>query len=219
MTDTGSIGAGSYPHLAIIVDGPLMAQFFLLLQQGVKIRRRTGCSVDVFLHEELGAAPETIEKIQSIMLDGKPVDDIRSALMHDGSILALSAAMPGLVGATLRRGGAYSSFRSGITYHETETACAAREGWVTVKIFNLLMGELGRLLLRTGVLVRTSDLFGFLKERADELQQGCRAVLDDKPADIETLERNPALAGKDQVLLTLAEASANRLSAETNRLR
>ena len=35
------------------------------------------------------------------MLDGKPVDDIGSSFLHDGSTLALSAAMPGLVGATL----------------------------------------------------------------------------------------------------------------------
>jgi hypothetical protein len=99
---------GTYPQLAFVVNEGLVAGFFLLLQQGVKIRRRVGCSVDIFLREEIGAAPETIEKIQSIMLDGKPVDDISSALIHDGSTLALSAAMPGLVGATLRRGGAYS---------------------------------------------------------------------------------------------------------------
>src|SRR5512147_510607 len=101
MTDKDPV-PGPYPHLAFIVDGALLARFFLLLQQGVKIRRRTGCSVDVFLREEIGAAPETIEKIQSIMLDGKPVDDIGSAVVQDGSTLALSAAMPGLVGATLR---------------------------------------------------------------------------------------------------------------------
>ena len=62
------------------------------------------------------------------MLDGKPVDDIGAALVQDGSTLALSAAMPGLVGATLRRGGAYSSFRSAITYHETGERLRAGEG-------------------------------------------------------------------------------------------
>src|SRR5262245_26052282 len=111
------------PHLTIVGDEKLIASFYLLLQQGVTIRRRVGGSVDIFLRQEIGAVQETIEKIQSIVLDGKPVDDIASALVHDGSVLALSAAMPGLVGATLRRGGAYSSFRSGITYHETEKAC------------------------------------------------------------------------------------------------
>lgn len=198
-----------YPRLAFIVDGPLVARFFLLLQQGVKIRRRIGLSVDVFLRQEIGAAPETIEKIQSIMLDGKPVDDIGSSLLHDGSTLALSAAMPGLVGATLRRGGAYSSFRSAITYHETGTAPAPGEGWVNVKIFNLLMAELGSGLLRTGVLIRSSDLLSFLMERAEEFQQGYSATLDGKPVDIGMLVESTELAGNDQVFLTVAAGPVN----------
>ena len=194
----------TYPHLAFVVDEPLVARFFLLLQQGVKIRRRIGCSVDVFLRKEIGAAPETIEKIQSIILDGKPVDDIGSSLVHDGSILALSAAMPGLVGATLRRGGAYSSFRGAITYHETGTACTPGEGWVRVKIFNLLMAALGPDLLRKGVLAGVSDLLGLLGERAGEFGQGCSATLDGKPIDIGMLGESTVLAGKDQVFLTVS---------------
>jgi hypothetical protein len=195
---------GTYPRLAFIVDEGRVASFFLLLQQGVKIRRRTGCSIDVFLRQEIGAATETIDKIQSIILDGKPVDDTGSALIHDGSILALSAAMPGLVGATLRRGGTYSSFRGAITYHETGTACAPGDGWVGVKIFNLLMAELGPDLLRKGVLLRSADLLSFLMERAEEFRQGCSATLDGKPIDVGRLEKSTALAGKDQVFLTVA---------------
>jgi hypothetical protein len=194
----------TYPHLAFIAEEGRVAGFFLLLQQGVKIRRSVGCSIDVFLRQEIGAAPETIDKIQSIILDGKPVDDIGSALVHDGSILALSAAMPGLVGATLRRGGAYSSFRGAITYHETGTACTLGEGWVGVKIFNLLMAELGPDLLRKGVLLRSSDLFDILRERADEFRQGCSATLDGRPIDIGKLEKSAALAEKDQVFLSVA---------------
>jgi hypothetical protein len=192
-----------YHRFAFIVDGPLVARFFLLLQQGVRIRRRVGLSVYVFLRQEIGATPETIEKIQSIMLDGKPVDDIGSSLLRDGSTLALSAAMPGLVGATLRRGGAYSSFRSAITYHETGTADAPGEGWVNVKIFNLLMAELGSGLLRAGVLIRYSDLLGFLTERAEEFRHGCSATLDGKPIDIGLLMKSIELAGNDHVFLTV----------------
>jgi hypothetical protein len=203
------LSQGPYPRLAFTVDEPVIARFFLLLQQGVKIRRRIGCSVEVFLRQEIGAAPETIEKIQSVMLDGKPVDDIACSLLHDNSTLALSAAMPGLVGATLRRGGAYSTFRSAITYHETGKPCASGEGLVTVKIFNLLMAELGPDLLRTGVLLRSSDLLEFLMERADEFVQRCSATLNAKPVDIGMLCDNAGwLAGEDQVFLTVAAGPA-----------
>ncbi len=202
MTDTPT-GSGPHPCLDIVTDGPGVAAFFLLLQQGVRIRRRVGCSVDVFLRREIGASAETIGRIQSIMLDGKPVDDIGAAVVHDGSTLALSAAMPGLVGATLRRGGAYASFRSGITYHERSGACDAGEGWVTVKIFNLLMGEIGPALLRTGVLVRSADLLGLLS-LSGELRQGCKATLDDRPVEIGGLPDVPGLAGDAGVLLTVS---------------
>jgi hypothetical protein len=202
MTDKNSV-PGSYPHLAFVVDEGRVAGFFLLLQQGVRIRRRVGCSVDIFLRQGIGASPGTVETIQSIMLDGKPVDDIGSSLVHDGSVLALSAAMPGLVGATLRRGGAYSSFRSVITYHETGTACASGEGWVRVKIFNLLMAALGPDLLRKGVLVGSADLLSLLRERAEEFGQGCNALLDGKSVDIGMLGKSMDLAGKEQVFLTV----------------
>ncbi len=195
---------GPCPRLAFVVEEPLITRFFLLLQQGVKIRRRVGCSIDAFLREELGAGPATIEKIQSIVLDGKPVDDIGTALIRDGSIIALSAAMPGLVGATLRRGGAYSSLRSAITYHETASACAPGEGWVSIKLFNLLMAEMGPALLRTGVLLRSSELLGFLVERAEEFQQGCSVTLDGKPINIVSLRDEPGLAVTDRVFLSVS---------------
>jgi hypothetical protein len=137
------------------------------------------------------------------MLDGKPVDDIGSSLIHDGSTLALSAAMPGLVGATLRRGGAYASFRSAITYHEPGKACVPGEGWVSIKIFNLLMAELGPGLLRQGVLVNTAEITNYLVERSQEFRQGCSVTLDGKPIDITTLERNTVLTGKGQIFLTV----------------
>ena len=207
---TADLSIGPYPHLIFTVDAPLVPQFFLLLQQGVKIRRRVGCSVDVFLRQEMGASAEMIEKIQSIILEGKPVDDISSALIHNGSILALSAAMPGLVGATLRRGGAYSSFRSAITYHETERACAAGEGWVGIKLFNLLMAELGPDLLRNGVLVTAQVLSDFLSERYSDIRPGCRRItLDGKPIDISMVARGASLGGKDEVFLTVEVGTIN----------
>ncbi len=191
----------SYPCLAFTVDRPFVAKFFLLLQQGVEIRRRVGLNVDLFLRQEIGATTETIDKIQSIILDGKPVDDIGSSLLQDGSTLALSAALPGLVGATLRRGGAYSSFRSAITYHETGKAITLEEGWVCVKIFNLLMAELGPDLLRKGVLLRSSDLLGFIKVRTKDFRKGCSATFEGKSIDIGELEAGTELALKDKVFL------------------
>jgi len=191
-------------RLDFIVDEPLFARFFLLLQQGVRLRRRVGCSVEVFLKDELGVGPGTIEKIQSILLEGKAVDDIGAAVIHDGSTLALSAALPGLVGATLRRGSGYASFRSGITYHEDGPACLPVEGWVGIKLFNLLMAEMGPALLRRGVFVNGAFLADFLAELAPGLGPGCRSVtLDGRPTAVGVLRDTAWAKGADQVLLVV----------------
>ncbi len=199
----------SYPHIAFDMDGPLVSHFFLLLQQGVTIRSRTGCSVAAFLREEIGADGETIGKIQSVILDGSPVDDLESAVIKDGSVLALSAAMPGLVGATLRRGGTYSSFRSAITYHETQEKCVKGEGLIQIKIFNLLMAELGPGLLKKGVVIGSEDFILFTTGQSRDFWKVCRGItLDGKPLGAGELPDSARLSGKGQVFLSVSSDKA-----------
>jgi hypothetical protein len=200
-------GIESCPRLAFVVDKPLIHHFVLLLQQGVLIRSRVGCSVGAFLREELGATASAIEKIQSIILDGSPVDDIESAVVRDGSILALSAAMPGLVGATLRRGGAYSSLRSAITYHETGDECAPGEGFVQIKLFNLLMAELGPALFQKGVILSPGILPGFIAGQSPDFWRGCRQItLDSRKVNGQDLLEALDISAKDRVFLSVSPA-------------
>ncbi|NJD55908.1 MAG: hypothetical protein FIA94_05815 [Nitrospirae bacterium] len=186
------------------VDKPLVPRFFPLLQHGVLIRCRIGRSVAAFLREDIGATAETIDMIQSIILDGKPVDDPGAAFIRDGSTLALSAAMPGLVGATLRRGGTYSSFRSAITYHETGQASLQGEGYVRIKLFNLLMAELGPVVLRKGVFLSGRDVVSFMTGQSPDFWEGCRQItLDGAPVDAAGLRNAPWLSEKDRVFLVV----------------
>lgn len=201
---------GSYRRIMFEVDGPLVSYYFMFLQQGVTVRTRTGCSVAAFLMEELGAGIETIDKIQSVILDGSPVDDLESALVKDGSVLALSAAMPGLVGATLRRGGAYSSFRSGITYHETDGHHIPGEGFVRVKLFNLLMDELGPGLFKKGVFIESSIVRDFLKGQSEDFWRDCRRItLDGKPLVFGELPDSEWLPGKGLIFLSVSSDKAS----------
>jgi len=205
LNEAYSSEIGSYPRMTFIVDEPTVSHFFLLLQQGVTIRSRIGCSVASFLREEIEADVDTIEKIQSVFLDGKPVDDLESAVIKDGSVLALSAAMPGLVGATLRRGGAYSSFRSAITYHETGYECVRGDGLVQIRIFNLIMAELGPGLLQKGVIIRSEDFIRFAAEQSQEFWRGCRRInLDGEPLDALELRDPTWLSGKRKVFLSVS---------------
>lgn len=195
----------SLPRLALVLDSPLLAEFFLLLQQGVVIRCRASCSVAAFLREELRADEKTIAKIQSIILDGKAVDDIEAAVIKDGSVLALSAAMPGLVGATLRRGGAYSLFRDAITYHEKAEACSLKEGSVRIKLFNLLMAEMGPGLLKRGICLNAEELLNFMAGLSQDFRKGCRQIdLNGRPVDLDELQARLAAGG--EIILSISAA-------------
>jgi len=147
--------------------------FTPLLQRGVRVKVRVGCSLRSLLEDQFGLNPEYLkERVKTVFLDGKPVDDWDTALVHDGSVLALSAAMPGLAGATLRRGGFFAGMRSQITHREEQSPISPEEGWVVVKLFNLLIPELGPLLLERGIWVPPEEFAEFRKSMPDEFRKG-----------------------------------------------
>jgi hypothetical protein len=140
--------------------------FSWLLQCGFVVKAGSCGSVRRFLRDEMNLNTDFIENvIQSIFLDGKPVDDLDQARVKDGCTLALSAAMPGLVGATMRRGGYYAALRSGISYKENNVFESSHAGFVTVKLFNLVASELESALMKQGIRVRAEALEEFLKSR------------------------------------------------------
>jgi hypothetical protein len=173
----------------MLVQSSLLAAFHPLLQTGVDVETPTGITVKRFLCGELGLAPDYPDTfIQTVFLNGKAVDDLDSALIADGSTLALSAAMPGLLGATLRRGSFFAAMRKEISHQGHSPGAASRMGRIRVKIFNLLLDDLGRILLGKGVWGRgkeVQDLFGTVHE---PFWAGCReALLDDRSIDPATL--------------------------------
>ena len=130
-----------------------------LFQKGIQVDIQTGCTVKSLLLEQWDIPADYVsERISTLFLDGKPVDDMNEAHIKEGAVLALSSAMPGLVGAVMRRGGYYASLRGGITYHETAADSDVRSGTITVKLFNLLIREIGPSFLYRGFRVSRRDL-------------------------------------------------------------
>ncbi len=165
-------------------DSPFI---FSLLQEGVTVRVRAGCSVKDILCNDLHIAPEYVEeRIKTVFLNNRPVDDYENALVREGDRLALSAAMPGLVGATLRRGGVLSAFRSSITHLSEEQCESFAQGEVTIKLFNLLVREMAAPLLTHGIIVEGERL--------------CRMASD---LNIDTGEPLDALGPDHRVLIRL----------------
>jgi hypothetical protein len=123
------------------------------------VRLRVNLPLREILCGELGVAPDYLEtRIQTLFLDGHPVDRLEDRV-PDGAVLALSGALPGLVGATLRRAGRYASLRAGIS-HADGTGGSAEPVWggITLKLFNLVLEELAPVLLARGLRLRAVDL-------------------------------------------------------------
>lgn len=148
------------PHLDLVIASGWTSAFHPFLQKGVGVGTPVGIGLRAFLCLELGLTPEYVDTaVQTVFLNGRAVDDLDTALIESGSTLALSAAMPGLLGATLRRGGFYAAMRSQISYRPpVERGLGA--GRITVKVFNLLLEEAGRVLLERGVWVDSKELQG-----------------------------------------------------------
>ena len=174
-----------------IKGNPEVTSFFLpLLNKGFDICITVGVSIRDFLCEQVGLSPDYLEdRIQTLFVDGKAVDDFSETVITSGAVLALSGAMPGLAGATLRRGGFYGKMRSEISHTEKPHPDACGEGHVTVKLFNLILKEAGPLFLKKGVLIQGEDFSQRLSVKPDRLKTGCRSVeLDGKPIDPATLK-------------------------------
>lgn len=152
--------------------------FFPLLQQGFIVRARTGCSIRELLCEQFGIDPDYLQqRITTIFLNGKAIDAPEASRVAPGATLALSAAMPGLVGATMRRGGYYAAMRGAITHSEAAEGTEEKDGAIRMKLFNLLLAELGPGFLRQGIGVASADLAAFLAGQAPDFWTGCGEVL------------------------------------------
>ena len=154
-----------------------MSLFSPLLGQGFTLKIRTGISVRDLLCRQIGVSDDYLDKrIQTIFLDGKVVDNVDTAVVHQGSSLALSAALPGLAGATLRRGGAYAAMRSQISHKNNTADDSDGNGTVMLKLFNLVALELGPMFLKQGIWVGGKNLENFFQRIPDFFWDGCLTV-------------------------------------------
>lgn len=133
--------------------------FYPLFQSGLKIPiSKTGCSLkNLLCHELLIPEKYVQERITTIFCDNHPVDNMEQTFINHGSRLALSAAMPGLVGATMRRGGYYALLRAGISQISQNQQIEAEQGVITVKLFNLLLPELAPTFLARGIFLECEN--------------------------------------------------------------
>ena len=181
-----------------------------LLQKGFYVEIPKGSTIKGLLCEHFNVEENYLEdRIQTIFLDGKPVDDVDNAMVKNGSNLALSAAVGGLVGSTLRRGGVLAAFRSSITYQQEEPVPDRPEGvLVSIKLFNLLINELGPQFLKKGIINDREDVRSILEDESHRLKSLFKSVeLDGKEIPYDQLYTLDWSQVSENLLFKVSESS------------
>jgi hypothetical protein len=158
IPDRQNVVPGLEP-MALKMSADQLHVFFPLLQKGVTVPAIVGCTLKSLLCDQFAIPVDYVtDRITTVFIDNHPVDDLDRTFIQDGSRVTLSAAMPGLVGATMRRGGFYAALRQGISHVVDCGAAAGESGAVRLKLFNLLLAELGPLVLARGLILEHDDL-------------------------------------------------------------
>lgn len=171
------MGSSTFISLDLIFDADRAGLFHPLLQQGVRVACQVGCPLAELLTRQWGIASDYLSRrISTVFINSRAIDDMEKALVSQDAVIALSGAMPGLVGATMRRGGYYAAMRGAMTHREASDYPASREGAVRVKLFNLLLDELGPGVLERGILISGEELLAFIRHCRQEFRGGCRSA-------------------------------------------
>jgi hypothetical protein len=190
------------PVVEFLCDPQKLPDFFPMLRRGILLEARLGTTISNVLCEQLGIEREYLDdRVGTVFLDGTAVDNVDKAIVREGGTLALSAAMPGLVGATMRKGGILASMRNSITYKEVDPAMSGSLGFFVLRLYNTVAGELGPALLRSGVWTEGKTLRDFLEDAAEELRSGCLECRLDGNACQWTRLLESLPVGQDRVLI------------------
>ncbi len=180
FTDDNGIGIEDKApaRLDLVWDTAGISVFVTLFQEGLLLEGQSGATIREVLCRRHGLSDDYLDgRVNTIFLDGKAVDNVDSARIHQGCTLALSASMPGLAGAVLRKAGFFSGMRNTITHSPDAPSAPGKEVLFTLKLFNMLLGQVGPLFLASGVIIGSDRLTAFMLERTEAFWKGCRGIL------------------------------------------
>jgi len=178
---------------------------------GFQVPLQVGCSITAVLTEQLGLSPSYVaERLSTVFLDGCPVDQLDLAIVKDNAVLALSGALPGLVGATLRTGSPLACFRGGITHVPAADAGHRAAGTITLKLFNILVPDLGPRFLERGILIQATEIESFLSSQLDDFwETHPHFQLNGQSIPAELFQRGPCPPLTHRVLLCVTTQTDN----------
>ena len=195
-----------------------------LTARGFHLNGSSGVSIREVLGDWAGISSDYLDAVvQTIFHNGRAVDDDRKVMVADGSVIALSAAMPGLVGAVFRKNSPVAGMRTmnfPPSTQRPDTGSPAQSaagsaalpslvsGDITIalKFFNRVNADLGPLFLRRGIRVPGETAHEVFSQYRDRLEKLCvNAMIDERPTRIAAIEGLAGRIGKKDMLITVAE--------------
>jgi hypothetical protein len=187
------------PLLTCTIPEEDLPRLATMLQAGFFVDAAIGDSIASLLQRLPGFSTDYIEnQIQTVFYNGDAIDDLSQPLTGPTPTIALSAAMPGLAGAILRKNSPAAPLRK----TRSKAAAAASGGsimTVLIKLFNTLAIDRGPALLRSGIRIKAADLAGFLSLRPSLLKKIRDIRLAGSPVPADVLAQR--LAGQTSVIM------------------
>ncbi len=177
--------------LRLHVENGALARFLALFQQGFFLSAPVGASLEEVL-TMAGFSREYLQtRVQTVFHNGHAVDDAVTETVGGGSTVALSAAMPGLVGAIFRKKSPIAALRSQTGKGVECVSGRGRTELIRVKLFNSVAQDMGPALLAQGILLDGAVAADFFASRRELLKPViAHAHLDGEIIDPERLFRS-----------------------------
>ncbi|MFH1216070.1 MAG: hypothetical protein V1706_06190 [Pseudomonadota bacterium] len=200
--------AAQIPRLMILSQPHAIDRFTTLLQAGIIIGINYPLAVGDFLASLPGFTPLYIaERVETIFLNGLPVDDLTTKITGSNPVLAISAAMPGLAGAIFRKNSFHAALRTTAARGDDDYLRNSKKIAVLLKLFNMVARERGGELLAKGCLLKTDTLRKFIAYRPQLLAEMVDCRYNDRT--INTKELQNYLGQSDTVFLRIEENHDN----------
>lgn len=152
------------PTLLFRCPDNILLRLVTVLQSGFFRSTAEGESILSFLMSIEGFSEKYIvDEVQTIFFNGDALDDMEATIIGEKAVIALSAAMPGLAGAILRKGSPVGALKKSRTNSSGVSGGSYVD--VQVKLFNTVALDRGPELFTRGIRLKTIELISFLDLR------------------------------------------------------
>jgi hypothetical protein len=179
--------SATVPAITLTVIADSLEKFTTLLQSGIYIHVQPGETIGSLLASLPGFNEKYVrERVQTIFVDGLPADHLAQEFTKKETVLAISAAMPGVAGAIFRKGGIHAALRTG-TAKQANSAPQQTSLNVRLKLFNVIAKERGEALLARGCFMQSKSLEKFLNYRPLLIKELREITIDGHKTTMKTL--------------------------------